>query len=219
MNPFTKAVLAAASMVAMAFADSSYSPTEKMGVGARLGLGYSFIWGLADDWNQGDDEDAPAGIMFEGGVQGRYILNKTFQFTPELLFSYAKLTQEDDGYDREFTQMDLTLPLMFQAKLHDRAFASIGVVPGISVSNKVELNASVNGLASSNHKVPETIEQAAFNFGVMIGGGYYVIKNLSVDLRAYMGVLELYPDAESLLIDISGARLLTLKLGVNYWVF
>jgi len=218
MNFITKAALAALTVATMAFADS-YTPTEKVGVGARLGLGYSYIWGLSDDWNQGDDEDTPAGVTYEGGIQGRYAINNIFQFTPELLFSYAMLTQEDDGYDREFTQMDLTLPLIFRAKLHDRAFASIGAVPGVSVSNNVKLNASVNGLAASSHKVPENIDQATFNLGVMIGGGYYVIKNLSVDVRIYMGVLELYPDAESLLIDLDGARLMSFKLGVNYWVF
>ena len=41
------------------------SINSKMGLGLHVDFNYSFLNGLAQDWNMGDEEEAPAGIGFD----------------------------------------------------------------------------------------------------------------------------------------------------------
>lgn len=221
---FLKTLLLALCLVpalAMAQEDAPAKKAQdsKWGVGARIGFDYGFLWGLEDDWDLGEDEDAPAGIGVTVGVQGRYEMSSFFQVVPELNFRYAKLSQEDDAYERNFTQMDLQIPVLARGIVSNRLFVELGPQIGLSVSNKVSLDGETSpaGLYDIDYSIKEDIDQSVFNLGVVLGIGANIIDRLSVDFRLFMGFMELYPDANSELIDLSGARLMTMNLGVGYW--
>ena len=192
------------------------------GVGARLAVGYGMIWGLEDDWSGGENDENPGGLDLEGGVMGRIVLTPVFQFTPELLFRYAKYSQDDDLGERKFKQMNVEIPLLVRAVATPKFYAYIGPQLGLNVSNDVSLNAKVANKASGgtiNHTIPEKVEQASFGFSVAVGAGYFVIDKLALDFRVGFGLSELYPDSKGNFIDLTGAKDIAFKFGLNYWVF
>ena len=224
---FAIAILCAATFV-QAQEGESTSPVKQstelgtLGLGARLAVGYGLIWGLEDDWSGGENDEKPGGIDLEVGVAGRYEITSLIHFTPELLFRYAKYSQEDDLGDYEFSQMDIEIPLLVRANATPKFYAYIGPQLGLNVSNDVSLKAKVAnkaGTGTINHSIPEKVEQASFGFSIAVGAGYYVIDKLALDLRVGFGLTELYPDSKGKFIDLSGAKELSFKFGVNYWVF
>ena len=118
-----------------------------------------------------------------------------------------------------FTQMDLQIPLLARGIISDRFFAMLGPQLNFSVSNKVTLDGETipGNVVNIKYSLDEEIDQSVFGLGVTLGVGAYVIDRLSVDFRLYMGFLELYPDADDRLMDLSGARLMTMNFGVGYW--
>ena len=191
-----------------------------IGLGARFAIGYGMIWGLEDDWSGSENDENPGGIDLEGGAMGRIVLTPLIHFTPELLFRYANYSQDDDFGERKFTQMDLEIPLLIRANATPKFYAYIGPQLGLNLSSDVTLEANVSAKVpggSSTHSISEEIEHAVFSFGVAVGAGYYVIENLAIDLRVGFGLSELYPDSNGF-VDLGGARDLSFKLGVNYWI-
>ena len=202
------------------------SPSKKdspaIGVGVRLAAGYGMIWGLEDDWSYDeDDEEKPGGLDLEGGVMGRIVLTPIIHFTPELLFHYGKLKHDNDYGKQEFSFMNVEIPLLVRANATPEFYAYAGVQPGFNIQNDASLKAAVNRHTQNGpnkQKFGKSVDQAAFGFGVVAGAGYYVVDKLSLDLRVYMGLTELYPDSKSVLVDLSGAKLLGFKIGANYWI-
>jgi hypothetical protein len=192
------------------------------GLGARIAVGYGMLWGLVDDWSGDDNDEQPGGIDFDAGVMGRIELTPVFHFTPELLFRYASMTQEDDLGDRKFKQMDIQIPLMLRANASPKFYAYAGPQLGFNINSDVSINATVASKTSNSPKavsISDDIDQAAFNFGIAAGAGFYPIEKLSIDLRVYLGLTELYPDAKSLMIDLTGAKMISFKVGLAYWIF
>lgn len=191
--------------------------TSKLGLGAHLGFGYGMIWGLDDDWAGGESKDNPGGFDFEIGAIGSYKISNLLQFTPELLFRYAKLSQDIGLGDYSFTQMDIQIPLFLRANATDKFFGFFGPQIGFNVSNDVEMKASddtwnVNKVVS----LSQDVEQAVFNFGISAGIGYYIVQKLSVDFRVLFGITELYPDAKGM-VSLADAKIMSFKIGVSYW--
>ena len=81
----------------------------------------------------------------------------------------------------------------------------------------------------------ERIEQATAEFGLNVGVGYFVIDNLSLNFRWYMGLTEVFPDVKYegdmnsikeeksknnvswATINLKGAHTMMFKFGVTYW--
>ena len=201
---------------------NSKKDTPAIGFGARLAFGYGIIWGLEDDWSGGENDEKPGGIDLELGAVGRYEISSLIHFTPELLFRYASYSQDDDLGEREFSQMDLEIPLLVRANATPKFYAYIGPQLGLNLSSDVSLKAKVADKVSGGttvHSVSEKVEQTSFGLSVAVGGGYYVMDKLGVDLRIGFGLTELYPDSKGKFVDLSGAKDLSFKLGVNYWIF
>ena len=201
---------------------NSKKDTPAIGLGARLAFGYGIIWGLEDDWSGGENDENPGGIDLELGAVGRYEISSLIHFTPELLFRYASYSQDDDLGEREFSQMDLEIPLLVRANATPKFYAYIGPQLGLNLSSDVSLKAKVADKISGGttvHSVSEKVEQTSFGLSVAVGGGYYVMDKLGVDLRIGFGLTELYPDSKGKFVDLSGAKDLSFKLGVNYWIF
>lgn len=225
MKIFYPLILAA--FVALSFAQepvqNSSNNSFPIGIGARLAAGYSMIWGLGDDWEEDEDDDKkPGGLDLEGGVMGRIVLTPIIHFTPELLFHYGKLKHDNNYGKQEFSFMNVEIPLLIRANATTKFYAYAGAQPGFNIQNDASLKASVNKHIENGpnkQKFGKNVDQAAFGFGVVAGAGFYVVDKLSLDLRVYMGLTELYPDSESILVDLSGAKLLSFKFGANYWIF
>ena len=224
---FAIAILCAATFVQAQEEESTNQAKQSaelgtLGIGARLAVGYGFIWGLEDDWSSGENDEKPGGIDLEVGFAGRYEITSLIHFTPELLFRYAKYSQEDDLGDYEFSQMNIEIPLLVRANATPKFYAYIGPQLGLNLSNDVSLKAKVANKAGGgtiNYAVDEKIEQETFGFSIAVGAGYYVIDKLALDFRVGFGLTELYPDSKGRFIDLSGAKDLSFKFGMNYWVF
>jgi len=227
MNKILTSVMAVLCAGVLALAQESGEAGSKtsapaIGLGARLAVGYGMIWGLEDDWSGGENDENPGGIDLELGAVGRYEISSLIHFTPELLFRYASYSQDDDLGEREFSQMDLEIPLLVRANATPKFYAYIGPQLGLNLSSDVSLKAKVADKVSggtTTHSVPETVEQTSFGLSVAVGGGYYVMDKLGVDLRIGFGLTELYPDSKGKFVDLSGAKDLSFKLGANYWIF
>lgn len=227
MNKILTSVMAVLCAGVLALAQESGEASSKtsapaIGLGARLAVGYGMIWGLEDDWSGGENDENPGGIDLELGAVGRYEISSLIHFTPELLFRYASYSQDDDLGEREFSQMDLEIPLLVRANATPKFYAYIGPQLGLNLSSDVSLKAKVADKVSGGttaHSVPEKVEQTSFGLSVAVGGGYYVMDKLGVDLRIGFGLTELYPDSKGKFVDLSGAKDLSFKLGVNYWIF
>ncbi|MBQ9226943.1 MAG: outer membrane beta-barrel protein [Fibrobacter sp.] len=195
---------------------------SKMGVGAHIDFNYSFLNGLAQDWNMGDETDAPAGFGFDAGIRGRIPMVDYLQFVPELNFHFAALTQSDEAAERVFKQMDLEIPLTMRATILDMLYIAAGVQLTLNLSSKVTFEEEDidmgGGLGTTSMEFNEKIEQAGFTFGLLFGAGFFIMERLSIDAAFMLGLSDMYPDCESDLIEsMDGGKQMTFKAGVGYW--
>lgn len=208
----------------LSFADQAPSLNSKTGVGLHGNFEYNKLYGLAQDWDMGDDTDAPAGIGFDIGVRGRIPMTQFIQFTPELNFRYAKLSlEDDDGFEFKFKQIDLEVPLMIRAIVFNRAYLAAGVEVGLNLSSKVsieedDVDLGYDGLTMNVDIERDEVEHATVNFGLAFGAGVYIIDRLSVDAGIHMGLSATYPDGKDVLFDLSDGKQLTFRFGVGYWI-
>ena len=212
-----------------AYADNTASAPQKtntlnskMGVGAHIDFNYSFLNGLAQDWNMGDETDAPAGFGFDAGIRGRIPMVDYLQFVPELNFHFAALTQSDEAAERVFKQMDLEIPLTMRATILDMLYIAAGVQLTLNLSSKVTFEEEDidmgGGLGTTSMEFNEKIEQAGFTFGLIFGAGFFIMERLSIDAAFMLGLSDMYPDCESDLIEsMDGGKQMTFKVGVGYW--
>lgn len=203
--------------------------TDNFGFGIHGAFDYSNLYGLAQDWDLGEDEDAPAGIGFEVGIAFRIPMLPIIQFTPEIAYRMSKLKQEDEAYNRNFRQQDLIMPLYVRVMPLDWLYLGAGVQLGLNLTNKASIDGEVDlggGLGKTQHSITENINQSSFNFGLLFAVGGYIVKGLSVDFRLYMGLNDMYPDFKSddednteysKLINLYGAKLMSYKFGIGYW--
>lgn len=195
---------------------------SKMGVGAHIDFNYSFLNGLAQDWNMGDETDAPAGFGFDAGIRGRIPMVDYLQFVPELNFHFSALTQSDEAAERVFKQMDLEIPLTMRATILDMLYIAAGVQLTLNLSSKVTFEEEDidmgGGLGTTSMEFNEKIEQAGFTFGLLFGAGFFIMERLSIDAAFMLGLSDMYPDCESDLIEsMDGGKQMTFKVGVGYW--
>lgn len=198
---------------------------SKMGVGIHGDFNYSFLNGLAQDWNMGDETDAPAGIGFDVGIRGRIPMVDYLQFVPELNFHYAQLAQEDETAERKFTQVDLEIPLMMRATVLDMLYITAGVQITLNLSSDVKLEeADVeigDNLGTIDFSYEEEIEQKGFGFGIVFGAGFFIMERLSIDAALVLGLTDVYENKEEdenkILVKMEGGKQLTFKAGLGFW--
>jgi len=221
---FSAALLAAS--VAMAQQPEMEQQPQKQamnnfGVGIHAAFNYNTMFGLDDDWNiysDSDDDDVPSGIGVEGGLSIRLQLLPFMQFTPEVLFNYAKLVQDDGKMDRKFTQMGIEFPLLLRITPIDKLYLAAGPNFELNVKDEAKLKSGEMkaGTETFHHDFPEDYDRKSLQFGLTFGVGYYVIDKLSLDIRMNMGMNDVY-EGESLLIDLKGGKQMTFKFGAGYW--
>lgn len=215
-----------------AYADNTASAPQKtntlnskMGVGAHIDFNYSFLNGLAQDWNMGDETDAPAGFGFDAGIRGRIPLVEYLQFVPEINFHYAQLVQEDETAERKFTQVDLEIPLMMRATVLDMLYITAGVQITLNLSSDVKFEEEDveigGGLGTMDMSFEEDIEQKGFGFGIVFGAGFFIMERLSIDAALVLGLTDVYEnkeeDEDAIFIKMDGGKQMTFKAGLGFW--
>jgi len=198
---------------------------SKAGFGLHADFNYSFLYGLAQDWNLGDETDAPAGIGFDIGFRGRIPMASYLQFTPELNFHYAQLTQDDETAERKFTQMDLEIPLMIRGVVMGRFYAAAGIQLTLNLSSEVKFEEKDvdigGGLGTMSMSFNEEVEQAGFGFGLIASVGGFVMERLSIDASIVLGLSDVYENQEEnedeILVNFEGGKQMTFKVGIGYW--
>ena len=222
----------------MSAIDQTTSPSHKAqkataGIGLRADFIIGGFWGT-EDLEDGVDE--PSGYGFDIGLTARFEMLDILWFTPEILFEAYWLEQDDEAFNREFNQMNLTVPLLFRAALpfYTRVYFEIGPQFSLNLSNNVVFDEDHRELHAPNGDGPDLIventfeeteiEQTVFAAGLTMGLGFYIIPDrLAFNVRFYAGLTELFPDAKSQLTDrddnriMVGTKLESIKLGLNFW--
>ena len=203
-------------------------PAKKAGLNSKMGLGFhgqfefTILYGLAQDWNLGDDEEAPSGIGFVAGLRGRIPMMPVVHFAPELNFHYARLTQQDEAAKRSFEQMDIEVPLMLRGILKDMFYVTAGAQLGFNLYSKakVDFGSDDNGgyLDPIDIEYEEDLNKATFGFGLVLGAGFVFFDRISVDARFVLGLTEAYPNGESKFVTMDGAKQKSFQFGIGCWI-
>lgn len=218
------------SLIDQTTANSNKVQKSTAGIGFRADFNIGSFYGTKD---LEDGVDEPSGYGFDVGITARFEILDILWFTPEILFEAYWLNQEEEAFNREFNQMNLTAPLMLRAILpfFTRVYFEVGPQLSINISQKSEFDTDHSEIhvPGSDIVLPNTykeddIEQTTFALGFSMGLGFYIIPNyLAFNIRFYAGMTELYPDAKSNLSErddnriMYGTKLNSIRLGLNAW--
>lgn len=208
--------------------DEQPAPATKqapISVGLRGAFIYGNMWGFKD--LKSDGLEPPTGIGGEFGIAARFSMVDGLQFSPEIMFRIFNLSHEEDEVERCYKQMFL-----------DFAFYIRGVFGGgffLEFAPQIAINTSADYTYDGTANNFERIEQSAAEFGLNVGVGYYVLDNLSLNFRWYIGLTEVFPDVKYegdmnsikeekskgnvswATINLKGAHTMMFKFGVTYW--
>lgn len=205
-------------------------------IGVNATFIYGYFWGFENLSDYGYEN--PTGFGGEFGVAGRFTMTEGLQFSPEISFRFFNVKHKD-GDDNEseelaYNQMFIDIALYLRGVLGNGFFLEIA--PQIAINTSAEFT---NNGSEKDYKTFNNVEQSVAEFGLNVGAGYFILDNLSVSFRWYMGFNELFPDvktyeevfeAESLdengnikkgikysQINLKGAHTMMFKFGVTYW--
>ena len=205
-------------------------------IGVNATFIYGYFWGFENLSDYGYEN--PTGFGGEFGVAGRFTMTEGLQFSPEISFRFFNVKHKD-GDDNEseelaYNQMFIDIALYLRGVLGNCFFLEIA--PQIAINTSAEFT---NNGSEEDYKTFNNVEQSVAEFGLNVGAGYFILDNLSVSFRWYMGFNELFPDvktyeevfeAESLdengnikkgikysQINLKGAHTMMFKFGVTYW--
>ena len=219
----------------LAFAQNNtegYSQPHKeqgptIGFGARGAFDYGLMYGFSEE---DDDVDGnPKGIGFEGGLMLRVQMIPNLYFTPEANIAYISTSHKYIEYERVYTSLDLEIPLLIRGVVAEKFYVTAGPQINLNLSSDADIDPVKNELAGITAETHETVEQTGFTFGLAAGAGFNIVEGLFIDLRYYMGLMELFPDVKSLedienfededysIISMKGAKMMKFKVGLSYW--
>ena len=199
---------------------------QKFGIGLRAAFDYGMMYGFK---NEDDDVDgSPTGIGFEGGLMGRIQLVSNLHFAPEVNIAFVRTEHEYLHQKRTYTSIDLEIPLLMRGIVLDKFYVTGGPQLNLNLSNDFDYDNK-----DANEDYEEKIDEAKFTFGLAVGAGFNIIEGLFIDVRFYMGLMDLYPDVKSIsdyedgeivsegddfsYISMKGAKMMKIKAGLSYW--
>ena len=213
------ALMAATFTFAQDEARSEKAPS--FGFGARAAFDYALMYGFSDD-DENVDAD-PKGIGFEAGIMLRAQMIPNLNFAPEINFSYVSTSHQYLEKDRTYMSMDLEIPLLIRGTVAERFYVTAGPQLNLNLSSDYDYD-------SEAEYIEEKVEPTTFTFGLAAGAGFNIVEGLFVDLRYYMGLMDLYPDVKSAEdtdnatevemysnISMKGAKMMKFKVGLSYW--
>lgn len=229
-------IIAVASLVMASFGfaqdDSPAKKGGNIGFGIHAAFDYGMMYGFEEE--DSDIDDDPSGIGFEAGLAGRFEMVNNLYFAPELNFSYISTDHKLNDLKRTYSSMGLEIPLLIRGVIQERFYVSAGPQINLALSNDYETEKkSINqGGITIENKFNDNVEQGTFSFGIAAGAGVRIYEGLFFDFRFYMGLSELFPDTDFIgggtgninevsdnwsLINMAGAKMMTLKFGLSYW--
>ena len=208
--------------------DEQAAPAPKrapIGIGARAAFIYGNMWGFKD--LKADGLEPPTGIGGEFGITARFSMAEGLDFSPEISFRIFDVSHDEDEIERCYNQMFLDFSFYLRAVFGGGFF--------LEFAPQISLNTSAEYTYDGTKNDFERIEQATAEFGLNVGVGYFVIDNLSLNFRWYMGLTEVFPDVKYegdmnsikeeksknnvswATINLKGAHTMMFKFGVTYW--
>jgi hypothetical protein len=176
-----------------------------------------------------EQNDFAYAIGFQGGGFIEWSFSNKFAFQPELLYSYQNAKYETNSIQNQTfgpTDVNFTInikttlatsrmqvPLLIKYYALEKLFFVTGPQVGFLVNTKststgfgaVSLTtAGVTTTQSTNLDSADTVIKNSFqkvNFGFALGGGYYITKNISAEVRYNLGFTD---DKQSQEINFSG---------------
>lgn len=208
--------------------DEQTAPAQKrapIGIGARAAFIYGNMWGFKD--LKADGLEPPTGIGGEFGITARFSMAAGLDFSPEIAFRIFDVSHDEDEIERCYNQTFLDFAFYLRAVFGGGFF--------LEFAPQISLNTSAEYTYDGTKNDFERIEQATAEFGLNVGVGYFVIDNLSLNFRWYMGLTEVFPDVKYegdmnsikeeksknnvswATINLKGAHTMMFKFGVTYW--
>lgn len=212
------------------YASANTNNTPFLGFGVKFAFNYGRMFGFKEDLdNDSDIDGTPSGIGYDGGIMFRIQMIPNLYFTPEVNIAHITTEHEFMHHKRKYVSTDLELPLLMRGVIANRFYVTGGAQFNFTLSSKAKIDAVENATLDITVASNEKVEQATFGFGIVAGAGINIVAGLFFDFRFYMGITELYPDVKTLddlefatgdysLVDMSGARMMKIKVGLSYWI-
>ena len=218
----------------LTFAQEDASETRRNDRGPSVGFGVrgAFDYGMMYGFSEEDDDvdGDPKGIGFEGGVALRIQMIPNLFFTPEVNIAYISTSHKYiKEYNRSYNSLDLEIPLLIRGMIMDKFYVTAGPQANITLSSDADIDPVKNKVLNITAETQEKVEQTTFTFGLAAGAGFNIVEGLFIDLRYYMGLMDLYPDVKTLddidniegedysLVSMKGAKMMKFKVGLSYW--
>lgn len=205
----------------------SRAAESRIGFGIRGAFDYGMMYGFSEE--DDDIDQTPRGVGFEGGLMLKIMMINNLFFAPEFNIAYI-LTSHTylKEYDRTYHSLDLEIPLLIRGVVADKFYITAGPQANLSLSSGADIDPIENKVLDIKAKTEEKVEQTGFTFGLAAGAGFNIVKGLFVDLRYYMGLMELFPDVKTLddienfededfsIVSMKGAKMMKFKVGLSY---
>ncbi|MDR6462099.1 porin family protein [Chryseobacterium sediminis] len=149
----------------------STSSSSKIKFGLKAGLNVSTLSNM--------DMKSKAG--FYGGVFMNIPVAKDFSVQPEVLYSNAGAKQKGDSNAKLEVEY-ISIPVMFQYKVLPNLYVEAG--PQFSFLMDARLKDDVGSLHLKN-------ATRGFDFGIGLGAGYNITKNIGVNVRYTAGLSDI----------------------------
>jgi len=168
--------------------------------GAQLGVHGQLV---INDFSTGisdADKDIETGMGFGVGGVARFQIAETYYLSTGVDILYRTLFNEDKG-DDSMSEFALSFPIMFQFVPTPKIplYAGAGIQVDLPIGTEDE-----DG--------DEYDARSVLDFGILIGAGYYILPNLSVDVKAVFGLTT--PSTED---ELKDGSLNQFGIGVNYF--
>jgi opacity protein-like surface antigen len=183
-----KVILAA---VTIAFSTSiqaqDASPKTTFGVKANLNLSSANI-------KRSYDTDVSSLVGFNVGGFANFKLDEKWSFQPELLYSKQGFKEylDDSGYiyDEKVKLDYINVPLNFQHKITSNFYLEAGVQLDflLSAKGEGEYYDPMFDLSTSFQDLDIKDNFKSISYGINIGTGYFITKQLSVNARYHFGL-------------------------------
>ncbi len=205
----------------------SRAAESRIGFGIRGAFDYGMMYGFSEE--DDDIDQTPRGVGFEGGLMLKIMMINNLFFAPEFNIAYI-LTSHTylKEYDRTYHSLDLEIPLLIRGVVADKFYITAGPQANLSLSSGADIDPIENKVLDIRAKTEEKVEQTGFTFGLAAGAGFNIVKGLFIDLRYYMGLMELFPDVKTLddienfededfsIVSMKGAKMMKFKVGLSY---
>lgn len=205
----------------------SRAAESRIGFGIRGAFDYGMMYGFSEE--DDDIDQTPRGVGFEGGLMLKIMMINNLFFAPEFNIAYI-LTSHTylKEYDRTYHSLDLEIPLLIRGVVADKFYITAGPQANLSLNSGADIDPIENKVLDIRATTKEKVEQTGFTFGLAAGAGFNIVKGLFVDLRYYMGLMELFPDVKTLddienfededfsIVSMKGAKMMKFKVGLSY---